>query len=101
MDQTVSISTAGRGRKSVALVKTVPGTSSLSVFYFGEVDGSSLVDGEDFVTVASWWHAKKVERHLRNKWDVEVQSDGPGLGDITMVKHLNRNPTWMSAESSL
>ena len=73
----------------------------MCLFHDSVVDGSDLVHGDDFVIVAYWWHAKKVERHLRNKWDVDVQKVGPGLGDSNKVKHLNRNPTWKSAESSL
>ena len=85
-------------QRAMCEVNIVPGTSFLSMFHFGEVDGSSLLDEEDFVTVASWWHTKKVGQRLRKKWDVEVQTVGPGLGDSTMSV-LKRNPLSWSTQT--
>ena len=44
------------------------------VFYLSDVDGSGLVDGVGFVIVTHWWHAEEIEKHLRGKCDVEVQT---------------------------
>ena len=69
------------------------GASSLCVFY-GDVDGSGFVHGVDFVIVTRQWHAKEIEKHLRSKWDVEVQTFGPGDDDGKHVAILNRVLTW-------
>ena len=54
-----------------------PGASSPCVFHRSDVNGSALVHRDDFATVTRRWHAKKVEKHLRSKWDVEMQTFGP------------------------
>ena len=37
--------------------------------------------------------AKEVEKHLRSKWDVEVQTSGSGDDDGKQVRSLNKKLT--------
>ena len=41
-----------------------------------DVDASGHVHEDDFVTETRRWHAREVEKHLRNRWDVEVWTCG-------------------------
>ena len=58
------------------------------------MDGSGLVHGDDFVIVTRRWHAKEIKKHLRSKWDVDVQTFGPRDTDLKQVCILNRILTW-------
>ena len=69
------------------------GASSPCVFHQKKVDGSGLVHGEDIVIATSLWHAKEIEKHLPDKWVVEVQTFGPGRVDSKKVRFANRNLT--------
>ena len=49
------------------------------------------------VTTSSLWRVggtPKTEKHLRSKWDVEVQTFGPGDDDGMQVLFFNRILTW-------
>ena len=78
-------------QRAMCEVNIVPGTSFLCMFHFDEVDGSSLVDEEDFVTI----HQKSWSALT---WDVEVQTVGPGLANSTMSV-LKRNPLSWSTQT--
>ena len=56
--------------------------------------GSGAVHGDDYVIVTRRSHAMEVEKHLRSKWDVEVQTFGPGDDDGKRVPIVNRILTW-------
>ena len=75
-----------------------PGASSLCVFHRTDVDGSGVVHGVDFVIVTCRWRAKKVEKHLRRKCDLEVETFGPGDSDGKAGSiFLDRILTWRAS----
>ena len=58
------------------------------VFDQRDVDGSGFAHGDDSVIVTRRWHAKEIEKHSRRKWNVAVQTFGPGYDDELQVRIL-------------
>ena len=71
-----------------------PGASSPCVFHRSNEDGSGLVHGDDLVTMTRWRHVLEIEKHVRSKLDLEVQTFGPRDDDVKQVRILNRILTW-------
>ena len=68
----------GEVEKAMREVIMNPGASSPCVFHRSDVEGSGVVDGDEFVIVMRQLHAKEIAKHSRSKWDVEVQKFEPG-----------------------
>ena len=84
----------GEVEEAMSEIHMLPGDASPCLFYRPDVDGGGLVHGDDFVIVTTRGHGREVEAHLRDKWEIEVQVLGPGMGDKKQVRILNRMITW-------
>ena len=71
-----------------------PGQASPCIFHQSELDATGFVHGDDFVIVTSRKHSKEIEDHLRNQWEVEVQTFGPGEHATKQIRARNRILTW-------